>query len=236
MKAICLITFKPNTIYLDFLQNFKQYDVYVIIDDNQYYYQDIRLQYKNIHFIQLNYLVCLKHGFKNTSYITLKKEVSGWDKALYYFSNQPHYEHVWFMEDDVYFYNESTLMNLDNHYHQDLLCNCSFQEANRKEWLWNRISIHMEPPYYCGMMCIVRMSKYMIQSIKVYATKYHTLFFLEALFPTLAVKYHLTYLNPTEFNTVTYRDVHTTFNHTHLYHPVKNLELHIKERKSKHWW
>jgi hypothetical protein len=238
MKAICLITYKPNDIFLDFLQNFKNYDIYVVIDDNQYYYQNIRLKYKNIHFIQIRNINCLKNGFKHTSYITLKKEVTGWDKALYYFSFH-YYDYVWFMEDDVYLYNENTLINIDNKYpYQDILCNCNFKNANLNEWLWNKIQIKIEPPYYCGMMCVVRMSKHMLYSIKEYASKNNTLFFLEALFPTLAVKYHLTYSNPEEFNTITHRDVHTTFNKMHLYHPVKNLELHTKERKSKYfiWW
>ena len=96
------------------------------------------------------------------------------------------------------------------------------------------IKINLQPPYYCGMMCITRFSKNMIDSIKDYASKNNTLFFLEALFPTIAIKYNLKYyINPDEFVTVTHRDKHdlNMLNKTNLYHPVKNIESHIEMRK-----
>jgi hypothetical protein len=232
-KALCLITFNPNSIYLDFLQNFNYYDIFVIIDDLYFNSHHLQQTYKSITFIQISNQLCCNYGFKNTSFITLKKQISGWDKALFYFSyiNQQ-YDHIWFMEDDVYIYNESTLINIDKKYtYESLLCNSSFKEENLNEWLWNQIHIYIDPPYYCGMMCIVRMSKYMISSIKDYASTHHTLFFLEALFPTLAVKYKLMYSNPIEFKTVTHRDLHTYLNKTYLYHPVKDLNIHLESRQ-----
>ena len=33
-NCICLICFKPNEIWLDFLATFIKYDIYLIIDDN----------------------------------------------------------------------------------------------------------------------------------------------------------------------------------------------------------
>ena len=180
LKAICLITFKPNKIYLDFLNKFNTYDIYIIIDDNKNNYSEIKIQYPKINFIQINNEDCTKTGFTNTSYITIHKPVIGWDKALYFFSYYINciYDYIWFMEDDVYFYAENTLQTIDQKYENtDLLCNSSFGEAKLDEWLWDKIEIHLKPPYYCGMMCIVRFSQKMLQSVKDYASKNNTLFF-----------------------------------------------------------
>ena len=235
-KAICMITFCPNEINLQFLSSFNDYDIFVIIDDNQFDTTELKIKYSNIQFIQIQNEKCYSSGFKNSNMVVLKKEVSGWDKALYYFScmETEYYKNVWFMEDDVYFYNENTLIEIDEKYKDtDLLCNSSFETANLNEWLWNRIEVCFSPPYYCGMMCICRFSRKMLESIKDYAFKNGTVFFLEAFFPTIAVKYNLTfYKNPHEFITVTYRDNFdiNSLNKINLYHPMKNIEKYIEFR------
>ena len=234
-KALCLITVKPNKIFLDFLSKFTRFDIYIMIDDNQYNFSEIKLQYPNINFVQINNEECLRSGFMNTSYITIRKPVIGWDKALYFFACiHCVYDYVWFMEDDVFFYDENTLHNIDIKYtDHDILCNSSFEQAKLNEWLWNRLLINFPPPYYCGMMCITRFSKNMIASIKDYAIKNKTLFFLEALYPIIAVKYNLKYYsNPLEFLTVTHRDTHDirSLNTSNLYHPLKNVDVHIIAR------
>lgn len=233
-KALCLITINPNKVFLDFFTQFTKYDIYIVIDNDNDYTELITC-YPYITFVQLNNENCLSNGFSNLSYITLNKNVTGWEKALYYFAHmEQKYEYIWFMEDDVYFYDENALLNIDKKYENtDLLCNSSFGEAKLDEWLWDRIQIKLEPPYYCGMMCIVRFSQKMLQSIKDYATKNNTLFFLEACYPTIAVKYDLTYIkNPDEFLSVTHRDIHTIdlLNKYSLYHPMKNIENHVDPR------
>lgn len=233
--AICLVSFRPNKIYSVFFEKFINYDIYVIIDDNDYNENHFKNNYPNINFIKIKNDDCSSNGFRNLSYITLRKEVTGWEKALYYFSHiKQNYKYIWFMEDDVYFYNENTLLNIDNKYKNiDLLCNSSFEEAKLNEWLWNMIKINYSPPYYCGMMCIVRFSNKMIQSIKEYAAKNNTLFFLEACYPTIAIKNKLSYIkNPQEFLSVTHRDNHNIdlLNKHNLYHPIKNLNEHIEAR------
>lgn len=233
-KALCLITINPNEIFLDFFTQFSNYDIYIIIDnDNDY--TELISSYPKIKFVQLNNDDCLSNGFSNLSYITLSKNVTGWEKALYYFAHiEQKYEYIWFIEDDVYFYDENTLQTIDQKYENtDLLCNSSFGEAKLDEWLWDKIEINLKPPYYCGMMCIVRFSQKMLQSVKDYASKNNTLFFLEACYPTIAVKYNLTYIeNPDEFLSVTHRDNHSidSLNKDFLYHPMKNIENHVEAR------
>ena len=68
-----------------------------------------------------------------------------------------------------------------------------------------------------------------------YAKEYNTLFFLEALFPTIAIKNKLKYNNPIEFNNIFYRHNFNEENidNNNLYHPVKDLTKHIYFRKLK---
>jgi len=105
-KAIALIVKEPNEIYLDFLQEFAQYDIYIIVDSDKDLISFIELdKYKKLNFIQLKDEHCLNKGFQNVNYIGVNKLVSGWDKALLFFSViiPLKYEHVWFIEDDVFF-------------------------------------------------------------------------------------------------------------------------------------
>ena len=235
--AFVIVTYKPDTKkeLLDFATTFTHYDVFVIVDDNSHDYAELRETYKTLTFIQVNNEICSNSGMKNTSTMTLKKDVTGWDKALYWFAFvNTKYDYIWFSEDDVFFYNEQTLVNIDTKYNgADLLCNSSFDEGKLNEWLWNRISISFSPPYYCGMMCICRMSRKMIESLKDYAVKNNTVFFLEALFPTIAKKYNLECVHsPCEFDTVTWQNQHPiyAFCTDKLYHPMKVMSEHIKLR------
>jgi len=45
-KALCLLTKIPNEIWLNFLDNFKEYDIFIIIDDNEIDYNE---KYKNVY-------------------------------------------------------------------------------------------------------------------------------------------------------------------------------------------
>ena len=236
-KAVCLITINPNKIFLDFFTKFSNYDIYIVIDNNEDYSELISC-YPSITFVQLNNEDCLSNGFSNLNYIIFNKNVTGLEKSLYYFAHiKQTYEYIWFMEDDVYFYDENTLLTIDKKYENaDLLCNSSFVEAKLDEWLWDKIQINLKPPYYCGMMCIIRFSQKMLESIKDYATKNNTLFFLEACYPTIAVKYDLIYIkNPDEFLNVTYCDIHSIdlLNKHSLYHPMKNIETHVEARNKE---
>lgn len=238
-SAFVIVTYKPDTKkeLLDFVTTFTHYDVFVIVDDNSHDYVELKDTYKTLTFVQVDNQTCSNSGMKNTNTMTLNKEVTGWDKALYWFAFvNTNYNHIWFAEDDVFFYNEKTLLNIDMKYkNEDLLCNSSFEEGKLNEWLWNRISISFPPPYYCGMMCICRMSKKMIECLKDYAVKNNTVFFLEALFPTIAKKYNLSCIHsPTEFDTITWQNKHPIYSFCieKLYHPMKVMSEHINIRNN----
>ena len=246
---IGLICFKPNDIYLDFLNKFSNYEVYIIIDDNSVNYTALyKTKYANLSFIQMQESLCKKYGFKNVNEIGIKKQISGWDKALCYFSltESNAYNNVWFIEDDVFFYNEDTLLNIDAKYPDyDLLANCDFKPAtNMNEWLWPVIKIETVGPYYAGMMCAARVSRKMLDRIRVYATTYNTLFFLEALLPTIMLSEdeedkdkdkdkELKCGFPDELKTVVFRHKYTyeQILKENIYHPVKNILKHEEFRK-----
>lgn len=232
-NAICLITFKPYTKleYLDFLNSFVSFDIYVVIDDNLTDFTNLKDMFKNIKFIQIDNDLCLNSGFCNISYITLEKNITGWDKAIYYFSkNKLDYHNVWFLEDDVYFYSENTILQIDNKYkEEDILCNSSYEEGKLNEWLWKHINIKFKPPYFCGMMCALRLSKIYLDCINDYVNIHKELFFLEAFFPTIAKHYKLKIReSPDEFSNITYRGSFSNenLNINYLYHPLKDLKLH----------
>jgi len=235
-KALCLITYDPfqKLIYIDFLNNIVNYDIFVVIDKNNSDYSDLIQKYKNIKFILLDNNLCLLNGYKNLNFITFKKYVTGWDKAIYYFTNcEDKYDFVWFFEDDVFFFSDQILLDIDNKYiNQDILCNCDFKEANLNIWLWNKIkNNYYNKPYYNGMMCIVRLSNLYLSKIKEHVNKYKTMFFLEAFYPIIAKKYNMSIIiSPDEFSTVTYRDYFKVKfiieNKNKLYHPIKNIEAH----------
>ena len=233
MKALCLITFVPNQSWCDFLNAFDAYKIFMVVDNNAFDLSEFVATYQKITFIQVKNETCHAHGYIDTSF-TLGKLVAGWDKALYYFGveNTTH-DVVWFMEDDVYFHSEKTLSNVDNQYEkEDMLSNrySENRDGNKKTWHWNKINIQQyPPPYYNGMMCCVRFSQQMMRCIHAYATAHKTLFFLEALFPTLAIKNNLQYKQPKELHTIHWRYNFTKkdMNTTSFYHPVKNITNHI---------
>jgi len=236
MNAICLITFRPKKIWCDFLNLFNKYDIFIIVDDNRFDLCEKKNSYKNINFISVDKEKCELNGFKNVNFITLGRLITGWDKALYYFGIEENkYQFIWFMEDDIFFFNEDTIVNIDNQYiNYDLLSN-GFGEnidGDKEIWLWRRINIEYPPPYYAGMMCAVRFSNSMMSCITDYAKKHKTLFFLEALFPTIAVKNNLKRISPSQFNNIHFRHdfEKQNINNHNLYHPVKDLNDHISFR------
>jgi hypothetical protein len=243
-KAVALIVKELDEIYLDFLQDFLQYDIYIIVDSDKDLTSVELDKYKTLNFIQLSDQHCLNHGFQNVNYIGIKKLISGWDKALLFFSVivPSKYDRVWFVEDDVFFLNEQVLTNLDAKYpNQDLIANCDFdfdKNPTNVGWVWALISIKIQKPWYAGMMCAARLSNELLQGIRWYASKYKTLFFLEALFPTITSHFKLSYVNPIELTTVTYRDVFFEKEYdekkidTHIFHPIKDLNKH-KELRAK---
>ena len=236
-NIICLITVTPKEIWCEFLNSFKIYNIFIIVDDNNFNLSNFINNYKNITFIQIEDSKCTLHGFIDTCF-TLNKLITGWEKALYYFAVEYQYNNhkfIWFMEDDVFFYNENTIIQIDEQYINDDLLSSNYEEnsdGNKNTWHWNRINIQYDPPYYQGLMCVVRFSNNMLKCILEYAKKHKTLFFLEALFPTTAIKNNLKYSISDKFIMhYRYNFEKKDINKINLYHPIKDLNNHINFRQ-----
>jgi hypothetical protein len=234
-NCVCLICYKPNNIWIDFLSKFKKYDVYIIIDDNRQNYKKQYSKFNNINIIQINNKESKKYGFVNMNFI-MQKNVTSWEKAVYYFSTiNTKYNKVWFFEDDVFFYNEETLSQIDSKYDDSDLLSNSYGEnidGDKNTWHWNRIDIKFKPPYYCAMVCCVRISSNLLSKLKNYANEYNTLFFLEALFPTICKINNMKYDTPIEFKNIVYRTDYKNedIDKDNLFHPVKDITKHTQYR------
>jgi len=240
--AICVITFRPNTGLLQFYNKFTNYDVFIIVDDNNFDVSYYKLIFSNCNFVQISNSLCQNAGFQNLSLLTLRKNVTGWDKAIYkMYQERNKYRFFWIAEDDVFIPHEKTLERIDNNINYmdiDLISNTEYSEAKYDKWVWRKImhNIKIDKPYYCGMMCAVRVTKQMLEAINDYAEKFKKMFFLEAFFPTIAkhygLKVNMGFLD--EIKTITHRDKFLDINikSTNLYHPIKDVQRHHKLRKT----
>lgn len=260
MNIICFLTLRPNKLFYDFCKTLMRdnYEIYICIDDNSYNIPD----YDNIiKIIKVDNQECENAGFKN-SVLYFKNRACSRDKALYYFcKNDMEYKYIWFIEEDVFLPTKDIINNLDNKYPEgDLLCrehrsislnnykgtrryiyqdnifkfaknDPNFPFAN----LLNNINIGQKE-YTVGMICVVRLSKKLMNIINNFATQYKTLFIDEALFSTLSYKNNLSVVLPGEFNTLLFKKDWRKhdININNLYHPIKDINLHYEYRNTSH--
>lgn len=223
-SCIILICYKINYNWVSFLEKFNHYDIYIIVD-----FQGKLPVHPKIKFIQIDNNICRNTGYTNLNLII--NGLNGWDKAIYFASTiLENYDYFWFIEDDIFFYDEKTLLDIDTQYKEvDLLSNKIYEETDLNNWHWSWITpINFELPYFQGMMCICRMSKKLLDNISTYIKENKTMFFLEAMFPTVCKKTNLKYESPIEFENVVWRKHFNKndFNKTHFFHPLKNKKLH----------
>ena len=236
--AFCLITVKPNVIWLDFLVKMtNDYDVFVMIDDDSNYDTIIK-QYPLLIFIQINDDYCKSKGYMNANFI-IEKKPSGWDKAMLYFTKMvTDYDHCWFCEDDVFFYNMNTIKKIDNNYpNSDLLCkkyNMN-ETGNMMDWHWHQAQPFFDLPWLNTMVCCCRLSNKLLSYIGDFSDKCGTITFVECLFPTVAHQTNLTIDTPSEFDNIHWRNKWENFelDDTQLYHPFKNIGDHASLRQTR---
>jgi hypothetical protein len=147
-------------------------------------------------------------GFVNSISSNYQNQtISSIDRALYYFGQiNKGYDNIWFIEDDVFFYSEDTLLNIDRKYqNSDLLTSQTI--FNTKAF---------------------RASKKLIQYIAGHADQNKTLDCIQTLLPKLAFSNNLCHDKPDELQYIkeshewNYDDI----NKYCLYHPMKNLIEH----------
>lgn len=84
------------------------------------------------------------------------------------------------------------------------------------------------------MVCGLRVSKELLIHIKEYAAKHNTLFFLEALFTTVAIKHYLKFHTPKAMTQIFFRHKWTTYtlSRKNIFHPIKNIEYQKTARQA----
>jgi len=62
-NAICILTIIPHIDFIEFYNNFTNYDIFFIIDDYNYNCKIIKDLYPSINFIQISNNECNNNGF-----------------------------------------------------------------------------------------------------------------------------------------------------------------------------
>lgn len=235
-NAICLLcaSYCPeflqyaNELYSHYIDD---YDIYVCIDKiHTIPSEEVCKKYNNLKFLSIHAHTCEQQGFKGSVLYFLDRACSR-DKALYYFSMVNRgYDFVWFVEDDVYFKDPNNIRRLDQKHSSatDLLVREHRIKTNKiLDWHWRHVEGKIDLPWASSMICIVRLSKKMLESIADYARKNGQLFLDEALFNTLCVHYQLRVESPPEFEHITYvpelLPSKSDWRDDYFYHPMKEF-------------
>jgi len=240
MNIICLLSVRPCIKIYNFFKSIKlntPYDVYIVIDDNNYTIPDYQDD-GTVKIIKVDNNECEQNGFKS-SILWLGDRAGSRDKALYYFTKESiNYSHIWFIEEDVFIPTVYTIQNIDNKYnyeHDLLVPSHNIIDTQQTDWHWNHINnqIKISPPYANSMICAIRCSKAMLNCIRDYAKAHNSLFLDEALFNTLAIYNKLKVLCIQELSSIVYqRDwKHCDIFHTNLYHPIKDIDRQYSYRE-----
>jgi len=234
-NAFCLITIRPNVIWLDFLQTFTSvYDVYIMIDDNSYDCADNISKYPNLKFIQIEKDICKTAGYIYSSTSAMNDtDVIAWDKALFYFTiENRNYDNIWFCEDDVYIHSINIIEKLDsNYFTADLICKDLTINTTGELYSWYHMYNapgYFELPWCNSMICFCRISLKLLDNMYKYVSDFGKLNFIELMIPTIAHQNGMVISNPSEFDTIHWitKWNKDDIDKTKIYHPFKNMEDH----------
>lgn len=237
-KAIVFLCSNPLEETIDFAIEIKRstdFDVFIVVDNNtQIYDQDIA----GIRFIQTPDNICIATGYYNSNIgidVThIKKNPIAIDKFLYsfcFYSNTD-YDFVWVFEDDVFIPSIDHILNLHKNYCQyDLVTPNNFLKTDTiPDWHWKHIFNKIGPPYYYSMVCAMGLSRKMLNTIKDYVDKNKTLFYIEAMFNTLAMQNNLFVCDPLELKSIVWQGKwhidEFLLLPNNVFHPRKDIENH----------
>ena len=243
-NAICLLTIHPHPVWIDFLNQWNHYDVYVFVDREYKDINDMNDVKKNMKTIYVSDEECRRRGFIHSSYMPYSSlvfpEIIAWDRALCFMTDPstPRYDQVWFLEDDVFVYDETVLKNIDSKYpNSDILCKDKNPQPQPGEWCWFWPAVHLPfpEPYFHSPICAVRLSGLFLDKLGEYALTQGKLAFIEALFPSLVVHHGMRYvMGIEEMQTLHWRrdwDVLSELNTRQIFHPAKDSLVHKEWRR-----
>jgi hypothetical protein len=267
-NAVCVIGKDYNKNWISFLAKFKEYDTYFVVDNNSNNYKE-NTEFPNVSIIQIDDSICSTLGYTNMCNIwkwetarpklrrKLKfKTVGGWEKAVYYFANiNTSYNHVWFVETDLFFKSERSFMVLDNNKkHQNshlIIHKIKKNEADQSNmvypntWWWpilyQQNHLKFTSGFFHSLPTPTRASKELLSKIKEFATTHNNLFFLEALFLMICKHNNLSFASlpkkmsfcqPSKELHEKIKDKMFDSNfYNAFFHPIKNTDEHVILRK-----
>jgi hypothetical protein len=242
MIAIALLTLNPRYELIEFYKNISsnKYDLYCIVDNNNINYSLIK---DGVNFIQIDDNFCAENGFHGFNPVIRKTNtalVSAWDKAIFYFCRlNRSYEHIWFLEDDVFVPDLNLFHTTDSQYkNADLISNkIKINKTGELEgWIWWKMASesNIPLPWVKSMVCACRVSKILLQLLDHYVSEHKDRSdFIEYIFHTLALHNGLIIKEAEVLSGILYRRewVQEELNSRTFYHPIKSIEQQILFRE-----
>jgi hypothetical protein len=235
-KAIAFLTRYPELETLAFAEQLAfetDFDVY-IFSDELYAEREVYVIRDNFKVVSYSDNICIKSGYtdSNISDSThIKKNPISWDKMIYHFCEEAvEYDFIWVFEDDVFIPSVHTILRLHDRYKTfDLITPNNFEKKNTLlDWHWKHIFDKIEPPYYYSMVCACGFSRKMLDCIKEYVKNNNQLFYIEAMFNTLAMQNNLQVKDAFEFKSVVWMGEwfidEFLLLPNNVFHPKKNIE------------
>ena len=170
----------------------------------------------------------MQNGYKNSSFLIKPNGSIAWDKALYHFCvKDTSYDHVWFLEDDVFIPNNTIISTIDSKYpNADILSKSKIVNSTGElSWLWKQAKGQLPLPWMRSLVPAVRLSRSVLILVNRYVNKNKKLLFIEFLFHTLAMHKKLHIEEILELEGILYKKNWSFMDikQTCLYHPVKNI-------------
>ena len=232
----CFLTVTPNEKFYDFIKQLPDIqNIYICIDNNDY---NIPNYDGKVKIIKINNKNCEREGFQNTH--SRIRGATSREKALFYFyKNNINYDHIWFIEEDVFIPTIETIKNIDIKYPDNdlLVSDHNIIHEKRTDWWWilvnYQLNYKISLPYASSMICAIRCSKKLLEYIFYFAFKYKTLFFCETMFNTIALHANLNVKKIEELKTIVWRKEwkKNEIDINNLYHPVKSIKTQYEFRK-----
>lgn len=232
--AVAFITKEPHACLLKFAQEVSDvgFDVFVVSDDES--------SDKNVYWVEDS--ICNALGYRNAHIWensgSIKKQITAWDKMLYLFCEiETRYDFVWVFEDDCFIPSVETIQHLHLKYRNAHLVtpNNFKNDGTQMDWHWRWIYDKCKHgPYAYSMVSACGLSRDMLNEVKRFVQRELQLFFIEAMFNTLALQKGLKVVEAFELKSVVWQGEwginEFLLLPNNIFHPRKDIENHIALR------
>lgn len=243
--AFCVVTRRVELVWLRFLEQVRaEMGCEVLIIPDEIWEKDMDTAVRVVYYDSQTVKAA---GYRNACVITLHKEITAWDKAIYHFCEvEREYDQVYIVEDDVLIPSVASILSLQEKYPtEDLLCHCDngFYEkdnGNIHTWLWKHAMGKLALPWYASMVCAIRVSNKLLECMRRQVREVsYEIPFIEIAWNTLAHQNGLCVRIIPEFEYIIYRPTSLDSKNYMQYlqqkgwlHPIKRMSEHEEVRSS----